>query len=119
MDVDESSVSQVSLDDLYLGPDDDIGYDSASSRSLDVLAAITNQSPLAQVDHPGSPINPDLYLRHEDDIIDVDELLDSADPKIDALAASEVFMSYKTSTGLHSQWPELTNEDLHLMVWEF
>ncbi|KAG1816890.1 uncharacterized protein BJ212DRAFT_1480743 [Suillus subaureus] len=97
------------LDDLYLGPDDDIEYDSPSSGSLDVLAAI-----------PGFLINPDLYLGPEDDIIDVDELLDSADPKIDVPAASEVSMSLDdTSNELHSEQPELTNEDLCSMAQEF
>ncbi|KAG1800138.1 uncharacterized protein BJ212DRAFT_1488023 [Suillus subaureus] len=92
MDVDESTVSWASLD----------------------------QSPPAQADYPGFPINPDLYLRPEDDIIDVDELLDSADPKSDVLAASEVSMSLDdTSTELHSEQPELTNEDLHSMAREF
>ncbi|KAG1817187.1 uncharacterized protein BJ212DRAFT_1299347 [Suillus subaureus] len=77
MDVDESTVSRASLDDLYLGPDDDIEYDSPSSGSLDVLAAI-----------------PNLYLGPEDDIINVDELPDSANPKIDVPAASEASMSW-------------------------
>ncbi|KAG1819113.1 uncharacterized protein BJ212DRAFT_1479226 [Suillus subaureus] len=83
------------------------------------FVCVTDQSPPAQADHPGIPIDPDLYLGPEDDIIDVDKLPDSADPKIDALAASEVFMSYKTSTELHLQQSELTNEDLCLIVWEF
>ncbi|KAG1818209.1 uncharacterized protein BJ212DRAFT_1299027 [Suillus subaureus] len=109
MDVDESTVSQASLDDLYLGLDDDIEYDSLSSRSPDVLAAI-----------PSFLINPDLYLGPEDDIIDVDELPDSADPKIDVPAASEVSMSLDdTSNKLQSEQPELTNKDLCLMAWEF
>ncbi|KAG1800694.1 uncharacterized protein BJ212DRAFT_1305207 [Suillus subaureus] len=95
MDVDESFVSQISLDSVSFG-------------SLDVWAAI-----------PSIPINPDLYLGPEDDIIDVDELPDSANPEIDAPAASEVSMLYETSTELHSQQPELANEDLCLMVQEF
>ncbi|KAG1814428.1 uncharacterized protein BJ212DRAFT_1482159 [Suillus subaureus] len=120
MDVDESTVSWASLDNLYLGLDDDIEYDSLSSESLDVLAAIPDQSPPAQADHPCFLIDPDLYLRPEDDIIDVDELLDSADPKIDVPAASEVSMSLDdTSNKLQSEQPELTNKDLHLMAQEF
>ncbi|KAG1819586.1 uncharacterized protein BJ212DRAFT_1478818 [Suillus subaureus] len=115
MDVDESTVSRASL-----GLDDDIEYDSLSSRSLDVLAAIPDQSPPAQADHPGFLIDPDLYLRPEDDIIDVDELPDSADPKIDVPAASEASMSLDdTSNELHSEQLELTNEDLHSMAQEF
>ncbi|KAG0694697.1 hypothetical protein DFH29DRAFT_880549 [Suillus ampliporus] len=94
MDLDESSVSRVSLDDLYLGPDDDIEYDSVSSGPLDVLAEI-----------PALPIDPDLYLGPEDDPID---------------APSEVSMSSdETSTKLHAERPELTNEDLYSMVQEF
>ncbi|KAG1808416.1 uncharacterized protein BJ212DRAFT_1303027 [Suillus subaureus] len=109
MDVDESTVSWASLDDLYLGPDDDIEYDSPSSRSPDVLAAI-----------PSFLINPDLYLGPEDDIINVDELPDSADPKIDVPAASEASMSLDdTCNELQSEQLELTNEDLRSMAWEF
>ncbi|KAG1800689.1 uncharacterized protein BJ212DRAFT_1487891 [Suillus subaureus] len=109
-----------SLDDLYLGPDDDIEYDSVSSGSPDVLAAIPDQSPLAQADHPGFLIDPDLYLGPEGDIIDVDELPDSADPKIDVPAASEASMSLDdTSNELQSEQLELTNEDLRSMAWEF
>ncbi|KAG0692472.1 hypothetical protein DFH29DRAFT_1008595 [Suillus ampliporus] len=108
MDLDESSVSRVSLDDLYLGPDDDIDYDSVSSGPLDVLAEI-----------PALPIDPDLYLGPEDDLIDVDELPDSADADPDAPAPPEVSMSYETSTKLHAEQSELTNEDLYSMVREF
>ncbi|KAG1726657.1 hypothetical protein EDB19DRAFT_1914519 [Suillus lakei] len=86
MDVDDSSESWVSLDGLYLGPDDDIEYDSVSSGLLDVLAAIPT-------DHPAPPINPDLYLRPDDDLIDCDEGPDSADADSDAPAAAEVSMS--------------------------
>ncbi|KAG0695792.1 hypothetical protein DFH29DRAFT_1005107 [Suillus ampliporus] len=109
MDLDESSVSQVSLDDLYLGPDDDIEYDSVSSGPLDVLAAI-----------PTLPINPDLYLGPEDDLIDVDELPDSADAETDAPAPPEVSMSLdETSAKLHAERPELTNKYLYSMVQDF
>ncbi|KAG0694350.1 hypothetical protein DFH29DRAFT_1006421 [Suillus ampliporus] len=126
MDLDESSVSRVSLDDLYLGPDDDIDYDSVSSGPLDVLAEIPGtfinslgSSPPAQPDQPALPIDPDLYLGPEDDLIDVDELPDSADADPDAPAPPEVSMSYETSTELHAEQPELTNEDLYSMVREF
>ncbi|KAG1724421.1 hypothetical protein EDB19DRAFT_1834188 [Suillus lakei] len=133
MDVDESSESRVSLDDLYLGLDDDIEYDSVSSILLDVLAAIpgssialhvhytlTDQSPPAPADHPVLPIHLDLYLGPDDDLIDCDEGPDSADADSDALAAPEVSMSSdETSTELHSEQLDLTNEDLHLMLQEF
>src|SRR6267154_2500399 len=101
------------LDDLYLGPDEDIEYDFVSSGSPDVLAAmpgkyihssgsritmhahspLADQSPVSQADHPGFLINPDLYLRPEDDAIDVDELPDSPDRPPFALAPSQVSMS--------------------------
>ncbi|KAG2069733.1 hypothetical protein BDR04DRAFT_1101139, partial [Suillus decipiens] len=51
MDVDDSDVSQTSLDllnNVYLGPDDDIEDDSLSSSGPDVLQAIPDQSLLAQ-----------------------------------------------------------------------
>ncbi|KAG0696673.1 hypothetical protein DFH29DRAFT_879198 [Suillus ampliporus] len=106
MDLDESSVSRVSLDDLYLGPDDDIEYDSVSSGPLDVLAAI-----------PALAIDPDLYLGPEDDLIDVDELPDFADSKTDAPAPPEVSMSLdEKSTKLHAERPELTNKDLYSTI---
>ncbi|KAG2066572.1 hypothetical protein BDR04DRAFT_1106559, partial [Suillus decipiens] len=55
MDVDDSDVSQTSLDSLsnvYLGPDDDIEDDYLSSSGLDVLQAIPDQSLLAQGEAP-------------------------------------------------------------------
>ncbi|KAG2348102.1 hypothetical protein BDR05DRAFT_996390 [Suillus weaverae] len=39
MDVDESFASQASLDELYLGPDDEIEYDSVSSGPPGMVAA--------------------------------------------------------------------------------
>ncbi|KAG2073139.1 hypothetical protein BDR04DRAFT_1095337, partial [Suillus decipiens] len=51
MDVDDSDVSQTSLD-VYLGPDDDIEDNSSSSSGLDVLQAIPDQSLPAQGEAP-------------------------------------------------------------------
>ncbi|KAG1744224.1 hypothetical protein EDB19DRAFT_1906784 [Suillus lakei] len=91
MDVDEPSESQVSPD----------------------------QSPLAPADHPVPPINLDLYLGPDDDLIDCDERPDSADADSNALDALEASMSLdETSTKLHSEQLDLTNEDLHLMLQE-
>ncbi|KAG1718627.1 hypothetical protein EDB19DRAFT_1837803 [Suillus lakei] len=131
MDVDDSSVSQVSLDDLYLGPDDDMEYNSMSSGPPDVVAAITgssitiqvyytltNQAPLAPLDHPVPPIDLDLYLWPDDDLIDCDQGPDSTEADSDAPALPEVSMSYETSAELHSEQPDVTNEDLCSMLQE-
>ncbi|KAG1734784.1 hypothetical protein EDB19DRAFT_1910910 [Suillus lakei] len=65
-------------------------------------------------------IDPDLYLRPEDDVIDVDEMPDFADAKCDAPAPPEESMLLdETSTKLHSDQPDLTNKDLRLMVRDF
>ncbi|KAG1721035.1 hypothetical protein EDB19DRAFT_1917579 [Suillus lakei] len=119
MDVDDSSVSRVSLDDLYLGPDEDIEYHPVSSRPPDVLVAIPDRSPPAQADQPGLVINPDLYLGPEDDVIDIDEMPNIADAECDAPAPPEESMLYETSTKSHSDQPDLTNEDLRSMVQDF
>ncbi|KAG1722471.1 hypothetical protein EDB19DRAFT_1834995 [Suillus lakei] len=120
MDVDESFVSRASLDDLYLGPDEDIEYHPVSSGTPDVLAAIPDRSPPAQADQPGLAIDPDLYLGPEDDVIDVDEMPDFADAECDAPAPPEESMlSDETSTESHSDQPDLANEDLRSMVRDF
>ncbi|KAG2033661.1 hypothetical protein BDR03DRAFT_984848 [Suillus americanus] len=122
MDVDDSSMGWESLDDLddlYLGPDDDIEYDTMSTGPLDVSAAIPNQSDLGQADDAGCFINPDLYLGPEDDVIDVDELPDAADPPTFDPATSEVSISSnKSSTKLPADQPERNFKEVHLMAWE-
>ncbi|KAG2030630.1 hypothetical protein BDR03DRAFT_986965 [Suillus americanus] len=122
MDVDDSSMGRESLDDLddlYLGPDDDIEYDTMSAGPLDALAAIPriimhanftleDQSDPGQADDTGCLIDPDLYLGPEDDVIDVDEFPDAADPPTFDPATSEVsFSSNKLSTKLPADQPEL------------
>ncbi|KAG1744249.1 hypothetical protein EDB19DRAFT_1827128 [Suillus lakei] len=107
MDVNESLMSWASLNDLYLGLDEDIEYHPVSPGPLDVLVAIPDRSPLAQADQPGLVIDPDLYLRPEDDVIDVDEIPDFADAECDAPAPPEELMLY------------LANEDLRSMVQDF
>ncbi|KAG2033149.1 hypothetical protein BDR03DRAFT_1075912 [Suillus americanus] len=136
MDVDDSSMGWESLDDLddlddlYLGPDDDIEYDTMSTGPPDASAAIPriimhanftleDQSDPGQADDAGCLIDPDLYLGPEDDVIDVDELPDAADPPTFDLATSEVSISSnKSSTKLPADQPELDFEEVHLMAWE-
>ncbi|KAG1727577.1 uncharacterized protein EDB91DRAFT_1253839 [Suillus paluster] len=77
MDVDDSTQSQTSTDDLYLGPNDDIEDDSVSSSGPYVLAAILDQLPPAQSDQPVQYIDPDLYLGPDEDLIDCDDELGS------------------------------------------
>ncbi|KAG2338185.1 hypothetical protein BDR05DRAFT_952092 [Suillus weaverae] len=120
MDVDESFASQASLDELYLGPDDEIEYDSVSSGPPVMVAATPNQSPLAQSDDPGLEIDPALYLGPEDDVINVDELPDFSDVKTNAPGpAQESMISNEPSTELQSDQPELSYEDLLSMVRDF
>ncbi|KAG2029481.1 hypothetical protein BDR03DRAFT_1096265 [Suillus americanus] len=118
MDVDDSSMGRESPDDLYLGPDDDIEYDTMSAGHPDALAAIPDQSDPGQGDDAGCLIDPDLYLGPEDDVIDVDELLDAADPPTFDLATSEVSISCGY---IHSRRPagaRLLYEEVRLMAWE-
>ncbi|KAG1725240.1 hypothetical protein EDB19DRAFT_1915156 [Suillus lakei] len=106
--------------DEYFGLDEDIEYHPVSPGPPDVLVAIPDRSPLAQADQPGLAIDPDLYLGPENDVIDVDEMLDFADAECDAPAPPEESMlSDETSTESHSDQPDLANEDLHSMVWDF
>ncbi|KAG2029845.1 hypothetical protein BDR03DRAFT_1096203 [Suillus americanus] len=125
MDVDDSSMGWESpddlddLDDLYLGLDDDIEYDTMSARPLDALATIPDQSDPGQGDDAGCLIDPDLCLGPENDVIDVDELPDAADPPTFDPATSEVSISSnKSSTELPADQPELDYEEVRLMAWE-
>ncbi|KAG1763274.1 hypothetical protein EV702DRAFT_1205700 [Suillus placidus] len=75
MEVDDSSESRMSLDELdaiYLGPDDELDSDSGSSSGPDVLNAIPDQSHPAQTDDLPLFNDPDLYLGPEDDVIEFD-----------------------------------------------
>ncbi|KAG2126557.1 uncharacterized protein EDB93DRAFT_1257507 [Suillus bovinus] len=69
MDVDESTVSQMSTDQLYLGPADDPESCSVSSNGPEVFSPISDPSPLAQPYHPDVPIHPDLYLGPDKDFM--------------------------------------------------
>ncbi|KAG2758138.1 hypothetical protein P692DRAFT_20948152 [Suillus brevipes Sb2] len=122
MDVDDTSGSLISQDDLYLGPDDDLYLgpdddledDSVSSSHPDMFHAIPDQFPPAEADDQHLlPIDQDLYLGPDHDLIDCDE-------DIDVPAVPEVPKAINaTSTGSRSPPPELTNEDLLTMVQEF
>lgn len=54
---------------------------------------LEDQSHPGEADDASCAIDPDLYLGPEDDVIDVDELLDSADPPTFSPATSEVSIS--------------------------
>ncbi|KAG2037359.1 hypothetical protein BDR03DRAFT_982338 [Suillus americanus] len=84
-----------------------------------VHSILTDQSPLAQADQPVLPINPGLYLRPDDDLIECDEGPESADSDSDALVAPRQSMSYEKSAKRHSAQLDVTYDDLHWMLWEF
>ncbi|KAG1743981.1 uncharacterized protein EDB91DRAFT_1080811 [Suillus paluster] len=112
MDVDDSTQSRTSTDDLYLGPDDDIEDDSVSSSGPGVLAAIPNQLPPVQYNQPVQYINPDLYLEPDEDLIDCDD-------EPGSIYAHFSMSSNERPTEHDPAHPELTNEDLYVMVHEF
>ncbi|KAG2151547.1 uncharacterized protein EDB93DRAFT_1102998 [Suillus bovinus] len=69
MDVDESTVSRMSTDQLNLGPANDPESCSVSSNGPEVFSSISDHSPPAQCDQPGLPVHLDLYLGPEDDLM--------------------------------------------------
>ncbi|KAG2158261.1 uncharacterized protein EDB93DRAFT_1246112 [Suillus bovinus] len=69
MDVDESTVSRMSTDQLYFGPADDPESCSVSSNGPEVFSPISDHSRPAQCDQPGLPVHPDLYIGPEDDLM--------------------------------------------------
>ncbi|KAG1821526.1 hypothetical protein EV424DRAFT_1644313 [Suillus variegatus] len=76
MNVDESSNSRMSLDaldDIYLGPDDELDSDSGSSGGLDSLNVIPDPSHPALADGLALYNDPDLYLGPEDTLISSDD----------------------------------------------
>ncbi|KAG2137904.1 uncharacterized protein EDB93DRAFT_1253558 [Suillus bovinus] len=62
-------MSQMSTDQLNLGPADDPESCSVSSNGPEVFSSIYDHSPPAQCDQPGHPVHPDLYLGPEDDLM--------------------------------------------------
>ncbi|KAG2030501.1 hypothetical protein BDR03DRAFT_1017057 [Suillus americanus] len=80
---------------------------------------LEDQSDPGQADDTGCLIDPDLYLRPEDDVIDVDEFPDAADPPTFDPATSEVSISSnKSFTELPADQLELDFEEVHLMARE-
>ncbi|KAG1796147.1 uncharacterized protein BJ212DRAFT_1306383 [Suillus subaureus] len=114
MDVDNSTESQISTDDLYLGPDDIIDYDSVIQWSgcVGFNPWIKYDYP-SQADQPALHIDLDLYLGPDDDLIDCDDELESANADRDAPVAPEISMSLnEKSAKCHSAKLDLTNEEL-------
>ncbi|KAG1738661.1 uncharacterized protein EDB91DRAFT_1082693 [Suillus paluster] len=126
MDVDDSTQSRTSTDDLYLGPDDEIEDDSVSSSGPGVLAAIPGTFITwilpcmltklvqinylqAQYDQSVQYIDPDLYLGPDEDLIDCDD-----EPGLCLCTVFNVIPAERIPAH-----PEVTNEDLHAMVCEF
>ncbi|KAG1783673.1 hypothetical protein EV702DRAFT_1273904 [Suillus placidus] len=134
MEVDDSSQSRMSLDeldDIYLGPDDELDSDSGSSSGPEVLNAIPDQSHPAHTDDLPLFNDPDLYLGPEDDVIEFDDapavpdspmtVSDSTpEPHSASPAVPEAPMTLN-STAIKRQSPktEMDYEDLHAMVQEF
>ncbi|KAG1788847.1 uncharacterized protein HD556DRAFT_1311767 [Suillus plorans] len=137
MDVDESSKSRMSLDaldDIYLGPDDELDSNSGSSGGSDALNVIPDPSYLALADGLALYDNPDLYLGPEDTLIEsddapavpdlpmtVNESTPEPHPASPASPAVPEAPIPSNSATPKCQLPEpaLNNEELRAMVWEF
>ncbi|KAG1752281.1 hypothetical protein EDD22DRAFT_914677, partial [Suillus occidentalis] len=120
MDVDEPSESRMSLDsldDIYLGPDEDLDSDSGSSAGPDVLDEIPAQSHPAQGDDLSLLNAPDLYLGPEDDLIEFDDGpgLNESMPEPRSCQSG----SQSATPGRQSPVPSLNNEELRAMIQEF
>ncbi|KAG1789664.1 hypothetical protein EV424DRAFT_1644065 [Suillus variegatus] len=134
MDVDESSQSRMSLDpldDIYLGPDDELDSDSGSSGGLDSLNAIPDPSSPALADGLALYDDPDLYLGPEDTLISsddapvvpdfpmaVNESTPEAHPATPGVPGAPI-PSMSETPERQSPGPELNNEALRAMVQEF
>ncbi|KAG1776254.1 hypothetical protein EV702DRAFT_1198576 [Suillus placidus] len=136
MEVDDSSESRMSLDELdaiYLGPDDELDSDSGSSSGRDVLNAIPDQSHPALTDDLPLFNDPDLYLGPEDDVIEFDDapavpdspMTGGSIPPISCAFSMEFFnpavpeapmTSNSTAIERQSPKPEMAYEDLHAML---
>ncbi|KAG1722775.1 hypothetical protein EDD22DRAFT_934936, partial [Suillus occidentalis] len=134
MDVDEPSESRMSLDsldDIYLGPDEELDSDSGSSAGPDVLDKIPAQSHPAQGDDLSLLNAPDLYLGPEDDLIEFDDgpaVPDSPmtvnesmpEPCPASPDVPEAPIPFQSATpGRQTPEPPLTNEELRAMIQEF
>ncbi|KAG1759385.1 hypothetical protein EDD22DRAFT_955912 [Suillus occidentalis] len=134
MDVDEPSESWMSidsLDDIYLGPDEELDSDSGSSAGLDVLDQNPTQSHPVQGDDLSLFNDPDLYLGPKDDLIEFDDgpaVPDSPmtlnesmlEPRLASPAVPEAPIPSQSATpGCQSPMPPLNNEELCAMIQEF
>ncbi|KAG1867094.1 hypothetical protein C8R48DRAFT_671970 [Suillus tomentosus] len=132
MDVDESSQSRMSLDpldDIYLGPDDELDSDSGSSGGLDVLNVIPDPSSPALADGLALYDDLDLYLGPEDTLISSDDA--PVIPDFPMAVHESTLEPHPAIPGVpghpylvetperQSPEPELNNEALHAMVQEF
>ncbi|KAG1743163.1 hypothetical protein EDD22DRAFT_1006262 [Suillus occidentalis] len=120
-----------SLDDIYLGPDEELDSDSGSSAGLDVLDEIPAQSHPVQGDDLSLLHAPDLYFGPEDDLIEFDDgpaVPDSPmtvnesmpEPHPASLDVQEAPIPSQSSTpGRQSPGPSLNNEELRAMIQEF
>ncbi|KAG1764867.1 hypothetical protein EV702DRAFT_1272221 [Suillus placidus] len=109
MEVDDSSESRMSLDQLdaiYLGPDDELDSDSGSSSGRDVLNAIPVSDSTPEP-HSASPAVPEAPMTC----------------KFIHLMSCFLFMSspkrIRQLSNVQSPKPEMAYEDLHAMVREF
>ncbi|KAG1787108.1 uncharacterized protein HD556DRAFT_1449168 [Suillus plorans] len=150
MDVDETSQSRMSLDpldDIYLGPDDELDSDSGSSGGLDSLNAIPGMFLNSNMDWPCT-MTQDLYLGPEDTFISsddapavpdfpmaVNESTPEPHPATPAVPEAPIpctcihimscvlFMlspkRIQKLPNVNSPEPELNNEELRAMVQEF
>ncbi|KAG1834746.1 hypothetical protein EV424DRAFT_1360661, partial [Suillus variegatus] len=131
MDVDEFSKSRMSLDsldDIYLGPDDELDSDSGSSDSLN---AIPDPSHPALADGLALYNDPDLYLGPEDTFISSDDApavpnfpmaVNESTPKPHPATPAEPEAPNPSNSeppARQSPEPELNNKALCAMVQEF
>ncbi|KAG1734843.1 hypothetical protein EDD22DRAFT_925244 [Suillus occidentalis] len=131
MDVDEPSESRMSLDsldDIYLGPDEELDSDFRSSAGPDVLDEIPTQSHPAQGDDLSLLNAPDMYLGPKDDLIEFDDgpampnspmIVNGSMPE-PHLASPDVLeapIPSQSATPRHQlPVPSLNNEELHAMI---
>ncbi|KAG1768732.1 hypothetical protein EDD22DRAFT_871822, partial [Suillus occidentalis] len=123
MDVDEPSefrMSLDSLDDIYLGLDEELDSDSGSSAGPDVLDEIPAQSHPAQGDDLSLLDALDMYLRPEDDLIEFDD--GPAVPDSPMTVNESMPESCPASPDVLEApipLPSLNNEELCAMIQEF
>ncbi|KAG1738586.1 hypothetical protein EDD22DRAFT_922721 [Suillus occidentalis] len=124
MDVDEPSESRMSLDsldDIYLGPDEDLDSDSGSSAGPDVLDEIPTQSHPAQGDDLSLLNAPGLFddgPAVPDSPMTVNESMPEPRPASPDVQEAPI-PSQSATPGRQSPVPSLNNEELRAMIQEF